>query len=222
MAGLGLDVKEVYTELGSLASLVNHSPVVTNERVIYEINAQATKPFIREHHLDATFAFDTALVVGDVVHIIETDKYYMAMNKTPEMFEDEVVEWSVVLYLCNLPALAHIIRPLEVRDTSSYNIVHGWHIVADDPVYGLLSDRIFGSAIEQSVQAGQLPVWRMDLYIPKFYDIKPLDRLVISATEFYKVEQVESYNYPGVNVAMIVEDTRPVATIVDGEVYEDV
>ena len=219
--GLGVDIKEVYAELGSLASIINRVPVITGETVIYEINAQATKPFIREHHLDATFPYDTQVTTEDVIRIEETGKIYMAMNKTPEMFENSIVEWNIVLYLCNLPTTAHIVRPVEIRDPTTYNMISGWQIVAENPVYGLITDRIFGSDLIQNNEAGQFPVWRVDLYIPKFYDIKPLDRLILSETEFYKIESIESYNYPGVQVALLVEDTRPNSIVVGGEVYED-
>lgn len=222
--GLGADIREVYTELGALATIVSRDPVVTGERVIYEINAQATKPFIREHHLDATLPYDTQVEPGDVLLIIETDKYYMAMNKTPEVFENSVVEYNVVLYLCNLPTTAHIIRPVEVRSETDYNIVHGWTVVVDSPVYGLISDRVFGSEITQAeTGAGQFPVYRIDLYLPKSYGVQPLDRFYVSATEYYKVETVENYYYPGVCVCMLVEDTRPenVDLIEDEDEYGD-
>lgn len=219
--GLGPDIEEVYSELGVLISIVNRVPIVVNQKLLYDVNAQGTKPFIREHHLDCTFPYNTPVVVGDILRIEETSTYHMVMNKTPELFENKVVEYSGVIYLCNLPIAAHIIRPIEIRNKVSYNMISGWHLVADAPLYGLLSDRIFGSNLEAGVMIGQDQIWRMDLYIPKFYDIQPLDRLVISPTEYYKVETIEAYNYPGVNVALLVEDTRPMHTMIDNEVYAD-
>lgn len=219
--GLELDIKEVYTELGSIASIANRTPVITGERVIYEINAQATKPFIREHHLDATFPYDTLMEAGDVLFVENMQKYYMAMNKTADMFADGIVEWSVVLYLCNLPTTACFLRPIEIRDPVSYDIVAGWQVFAPPPVYGLLTDRIYGTNLEQGEIVGQTPLWRVDCYLPKWYGLKPLDRVFVSSNEYYKVESVEYYNYPGVAVALMVEDTRPYINVVDGEIYDD-
>jgi len=218
--GLGEDIKEVYTELGSLATIVNRTPEIENERVIYEINAQATKPFIREHHLDATFPYDTQIETGDVLFIEEMAKYYMAMNKTAEMFENSKVEWNVVLYLCNLPTTACFLRPIEIRNPISYDMVSGWQVFAPPPVYGLLTDRIYGTNLEQGEIVGQVPLWRIDCYLPKWYGLKPLDRVFVSSTEYYKVESVENYNYPGVVVALMTEDTRPYVNVVDGEIYD--
>ena len=220
--GLGSDIKEVYSELGTAVSIISRTPIVTGEKVIYELNSQETKPFIREHHLDSTFPYDTAVTVEDILEFTETGDHYLVMNKTPEMFENSIVEYSMVLYKCNLPLTVHILRPLEIRDAVSYNMIGGWHIVKDSPVYGLISDRVFGSEITQAdTGAGQFPIYRIDLYISKFYGVKPLDRIVVSESEFYKVETVENYYYPGVCVCMLVEDTRPVSTIIGDEVYDD-
>ena len=221
MSGLGPDIDEVYEELGALVSIVNRSPVVTGQRVLYDINAQATKPFIREHQLDASFPYDTLITTNDVIKIIVSDRHYMVMNKTPELFENEIVEWSSVLYLCNIPTRAHVVRPVEVRNSQSYNMISGWQVLIDSPMYGLLSDRIFGTEIEQqSKEGGQFPIWKITLIAPKYYAVKPLDRLIITETEYYKIEAVESYYYPGMNQILLVEDTRSISTIIDGEVYD--
>jgi hypothetical protein len=221
MSGLGIDIKEVYTELASEFTIVNRSPVITGERILFEVNAQATKPFIREHQLDCTIPYDSAIETGDVVLMNKTNRYFMVMNKTPETFEDETVEWDVVLYFCNLPVTAHLVRPVEIRNKVTYNMTSGWQVTADAPLYGLLTDRITGSEIEQqNVAAGQLQLWSISLLLPKYYDVKPLDRLIISATEYYKIETIESYYYPGVYQIKLVEDTRKATVIIDGEVYD--
>lgn len=217
-SGLGPDIKEVYDELGAEITIVNRDTVVT-EKILYEMNSQATKPFIREHHLDCTFHYQTNLSTGDIIQVTETERYYMVMNKTPELFENSVVEYTGIMYLCNIPVNAHIMRPIEIRDAESYDMISGWSVVRDAPVYGVLSDRVFGSALDAGVTVGQAQLWRIDLYLPKWYNIQPLDRLVISEEEYYKIEQIESYNYPGCVVAMLTEDTRKANTIVSDEVY---
>ena len=216
MAGLGADLREVYDELGAITHIVNRTPVVTTERILYDLNAQATKPFIREHFLDATLPYNTLITTDDVIHIVSTGKYYLVMNKTPELFEDGIVEWNAVLYSCNLVSTACILRSVEVR--VDYDMTTAWTVVAEAPLYGLMSDRLFGSEIDQHTPSvGQEAVWRIDLYIPKSYGIKPLDRVYLTDYEYYKVEAVQEYNYPGVCVALLVEDTRPFASLEDDE-----
>jgi hypothetical protein len=220
MAGLGPDIEEVYTELGTVITIVNRTPQVS-EKILYEINAQGTKPFIREHHLDCTFPYNTSLVVGDIFYMPKTGRYHMVMNLTPDLFEDEIVEYNGVIYLCNLSVMAHVLRPVEIRDTVTYKMISGWQVIHDAPIYGLMSDRIFGSELNEEPVVGQSQLWKIDLYIPKWYNVQPLDRLVISATEYYKVETIEAYNYPGAVVALLVEDNRPMHTIIGDEVYSD-
>ena len=216
MAGLGADLREVYDELGAITHIVNRTPVVTTERILYDLNAQATKPFIREHFLDATLPYNTLITTDDVIYIVSTDKHYLVMNKTPELFEDSVVEYNTVLYSCNLVSTACILRSVEVR--VDYDMTTAWTVVAEAPLYGLMSDRLFGSEIDQHTPSvGQEAVWRIDLYIPKSYGIKPLDRVYLTDYEYYKVEAVQEYNYPGVCVALLVEDTRPFASLEDDE-----
>ena len=216
MPGLGADLREVYDELGAITHIVNRTPVITTERLLYDLNAQATKPFIREHFLDATLPYDTLITTDDVIFLVSTDKHYLVMNKTPDLFENGVVEYSAVLYSCNLVATACILRSVEIR--VDYDMTTAWTIVAEAPLYGLMSDRLFGSEIDQHTPSvGQEAVWRIDLYIPKSYGIKPLDRLYLTDTEYYKVESVQAYNYPGVCVAMLVEDTRPFVSLEDDE-----
>lgn len=220
-SGIGPDIKEVYDELGSSITIINRDPVITGHKIIYETNSQATKPFIREHHIDCSFPYNNPLDTGDIIKIDNVDRYYMVMNKTPELFEDQIVEYSSILYLCNIPTTACIVRPIEIRNSSTYDMINGWEMVIESPVYGVLSDRVFGSTIEQGLIEGQNPVWRIDLYIPKWYDIKSLDRIIVSPTEYYKIEAIESYNYPGSVVALLVEDTRPETIISGGEIVDD-
>ncbi|MCE5226092.1 MAG: hypothetical protein LLG05_09585 [Porphyromonadaceae bacterium] len=221
-SGLGPDIKEVYDELGVDITIINRDNI-TEEKILYDINSQATKPFIREHHLDCTFHYLTNLNVGDVFQVTETELCYMVMNKTPELFENNTVEYNGIIYLCNIPTTAHILRPIEQRDLTSYDMINGWTVLENAPVYGVLSDRVFGSQIEegQLIQGGQTQVWRIDCYLPKWYDVKPLDRLVISPTEYYKIESIQSYYYPGAIVALLTEDTRPAPTMDGDEVYDD-
>lgn len=218
---IGTDIKEVYQELGANFTIINRTPVVTGEKILYDMNTQATKPFIREHFIDCTFPYDTSVEVGDIIVMPSTQRYYMVMNKTPELFEDAMVEWAGILYLCNLPTTARIVRPLEIRDSQSYDMVSSWVSVVDSPIYGILSDRVFGSSVDPGIIEGQSLIWRIDCFLPKWYNVQPLDRIIISPTEYYKIETIQSYYYPGSNINLLCEDTRPATNFLNGEIYND-
>lgn len=207
-AGIGADITEVINEVGVTYTILRTPTNITGEKCVYDLNTQATKPFIREHQLDAEFVKDTSAVVGDVVRLLD-DRHYLVMNLIPEIFEDEVVSYSATLYLCNLPNTACLLRPAEIRDDETYDVVSGWQtIIAAGSMYGLLDDRAMGTMIDEFAEVGQIQLWKINLIIPKSYDAKPLDRLYVTATEYYKIEAVESYWYPGCNRCLLVEDTR--------------
>jgi len=65
-----------------------------------------------------------------------------------------------------------------------------------------------GSDIAQEDPTGQLTQWAIEAFVPASYGTKPLDRLIISPTEYYKVEVVELYRYPNIHALGLVEDTR--------------
>lgn len=207
MAGIGADISEVIGEVGLPFTILRTTGNISGEYCTYEMNTQATKPFIREHQLEADFIYTTQAVVGDIIEF-EDGRHYLIMNLIPEIFEEEVVNYSATLYLCNTPVTACLLRPQEIRDAETYNMVAGWQTIIAAPMYAVLDDRAFGSMVDEMEEVGQIQLWKINLIIPKNYGIKSFDRLVVSPTEYYKVDTVENYWYPGCHRALLVEDTR--------------
>ena len=206
MAGIGPDISEVINELGVLIEILR-IPTNISEKIIYDMNSQATKPFIREFHRDGSFSSDTKIETGDILHVLKTEEYLMVMNKTPDMFEDEIVEYASVLYKTNLPSTAKISRPSAAVRDADYNLTETWTDVVTR-AYGVIADKLQGSNIDQEEPTGQIQIWAIEAFVPAAYGVKPLDRLYISATEYYKIEKVEKYRYPGIHALDLVEDTR--------------
>jgi len=205
---IGPDIKEVIEELGDTFTVLQSGSFVAGGKCFTEMNTQSSKPFVREHHLDAVFSYDSTLESGDVIYISVYDAYFLVMNITPENFEDQKVENNSIIYKCNLNGSSKVLRPVETK--VGYQSVVSWQTIEEN-FYGLITNRIYGSEIDQESIVGQAEVWRLALYLSKDIDIRPLDRFVVSGvTEYYKVETIESYYFPGVNVILLTEDTRPV------------
>ena len=205
---IGPDIKEVIAELGDSFYVLQSGSFVTGGKCFTEMNTQSSKPFVREHHLDAVFSYDSTLQSGDVIYITVYGAVFLVMNMTPENFEDQKVENYSIIYKCNLNGNSKVLRPVETK--LGYRSVVSWQTVAEN-FYGLITNRIYGSEIDQESIVGQAEVWRLALYLPKTIDIQPLDRFVVSGiTEYYKVETIESYYFPGVKVILLTEDTRPI------------
>lgn len=206
MAGIGPDISEVINELGVAVEILR-TPTNIAEKIIYDMNSQATKPFIREFHRDGSFSSDTKIESGDILHVLKTEEHLMVMNKTPDMFENEIVEYASVLYKTNFPSTAKIATPGPQVRGADYNLTESW-IDTVAKAYGVIADKLQGSNIDQEEPTGQIQIWAIEAFVPASYDVKPLDRLYISATEYYKIEKVEKYRYPGILALDLVEDTR--------------
>ncbi|MGW8177643.1 MAG: hypothetical protein ACWGQW_02440, partial [bacterium] len=61
MSEIGQDIKEVFEEVGTafVFTTTQNRENNSGEYLVYEINRQVTKPFIREYFLEAETAFDT-------------------------------------------------------------------------------------------------------------------------------------------------------------------
>jgi len=206
MAGIGPDISEVINELGVVIEILR-TPTNISEKIIYDMNSQATKPFIREFHRNGSFSSATKIETGDILRVLKTEEYLMVMNKTPDMFEDEIVEYASVLYKTNIPSTAKISRPSSVARDVDYNLIEIWTDVVTR-AYGVIADKLQGTNIDQEEPIGQIQIWAIEAFVPSSYDARPLDRLYISATEYYKIEKVERYRYPGIHALDLVEDMR--------------
>ncbi len=57
--GVGADIKEVLADVGTSILIVRAARNISGEFIKYQLNAQVTKPFIREFFLDAMISYDT-------------------------------------------------------------------------------------------------------------------------------------------------------------------
>lgn len=171
----------------------------------FDLNAQATKPFIREHFRECSFAYDSVITPGDIVQDAVSSEDLMVMNVTPEILAQEIVSKSCVLYKCNVSG--EIRRQSGERDATTYAWVESWPVIKSD-AYGLLTMGLYGTDIDQKSEIGQIEVKDMSLYIPTRYGVQALDRYCPVSGEYYKIEAVEETRFPNIVVCQITEDTR--------------
>ena len=204
--GIGVDIADVIEELG-VPVIILRSPNNLTEKITYDTN-DVTVPFIREHFLNASFAYNTQIVSGDVLQF--NGESYLVINKTPDSFEGGVVEYEAVIFKCNLPAGALLVTPAETKAGSGdYTVTQGW-TVRKSPIYGLIYKGTRSALLNSEVSAGKETTFELFAFVSASYDSKPYDRLIISSTEYYRVQDVEKYAYPGVHVLSLVYDDRPV------------
>jgi len=204
--GIGADIKAVFQDVGTGITIVRDSGHVSGEYIDFTLNRQVTKPFIREHFLEASLAHDTVAVTGDVLRFNTTEDNYLLVNKTPEMFEDGVITYESVLYKCNITG-GVLLRPSgEVRD-AHYHKQTQWDTVKSD-VHALQTEALYGTDLLTDEELGRLSIENDELYIPTSVGVTVLDRWEPVSGEFYMVMSIKKRRYDAVDICMVEEDTR--------------
>ena len=205
---IGPDIKEAVEEVGLKITILRDSGNITGEHLRYKPNAQVTKPFIQEFFLEALLLYDTEIVVGDIIQFDVTEDKYIVMNRTPELFENEVILYNGVLYKCNI--VANIYRPDDsgARD-AQYHQATSWSLVKSS-VNALLTTPLYGVDLETDLELGMIGVSDLELYIPSSIGLEVLDRVIISPSEYYRAETIKKRRYSAVDVCDIGEDKRPI------------
>ena len=205
---IGPDLAEVYKEVG--ASVDIHKPdgtVLHGEYLDFDINRQVTKPFIREFFMEAAFSYVTGAAGGDVVELLVDGRKFLIMNLTGELFEDQIITRSAVLYKCN--EVASIKRLTKGGWGAGYKRSIIWSDIAVDvPV--LLTERFFGTGLGAVGPEDFMEYDILDnqLYISSEYDVKPMDRVWLSSVEYFQVDFIEKRKFDGVISCVLSEDTR--------------
>jgi hypothetical protein len=205
---IGPDIKEAIEEAGVAYTLIRDSGNISGEYLQAKSNAQVTKPFIREFFLEALICYDSGVVSGEILEFNTTGDRYMVMNLTPKMFENTVISYEAVLYKTNVSV--DIYRPDDsgARD-NQYHQETIWNLVQAN-VDVLITSPLYGISLETDQQLGLIGLKELELYIPTSVELEVLDRLVISPTEYYRVEAIKSRRYSAVDVCDIGEDERPI------------
>lgn len=216
MAGIGIDIAEVFAELGVEITILR-SPVNLQEKIVYEVNALSANTFLREHLLNCSLAYNTNVVTGDI--ILFHDCYYLVVNKTADDFENSIVEYSSTLYKCNMPSTAKLLRPNDTINGTTFVITHNWTVITD-LLYGVITQDKRTTRLDDEVSEGKQPVWVLECFIPSSNNAAIGDRIYLSSVESYRVQDIEYYRFPGVHVIYLVNDDRIAYPVPEPEIVE--
>lgn len=205
---IGVDIASVINELGTLATIIR-TPTNLTEKIMYEVDEKSTNSFTREYYLTASFIYNSVIVSGDVIQF--NSNSHLVANKTPDNFENSTVENLGVLYKCNLPSTAKVLIPGQTQNATTYEITPSW-TVRKALAYGLLYQDTRGTLKNEMSPTGKDPVFQLLCLVPASYGVVQDDRLLVTSTEYYRVQDIEKYQYPGIHVLSLVEDNRLVYT----------
>ena len=203
---IGPDIKEAIVEVGTKYTVLRDAGNITGNYLDSETNAQVTKPFVREFFLEAQFCYDSPAITGDIIQFDTTGENYIVMNSTPEMFENTIITYAVVLYKTNV--VMSIWRPVEIRDANTYHMRTSWNLISS-AMNALLTSPLYGIDLDTDEQLGLIGLQLHELYVPSSYGIQVLDRLKLSNGEFFRVEAIKKRRFEDVEVMDVGEDVRP-------------
>jgi len=204
------DYKEVITEIGEPATILRVTGNVSGQMIHTKVNAQITKPFIREFFMEADLPSDSLIVAGDVFRLAD-NRVFLVMNKTPKTFEAETYRHTAVLYKCN--AAGALFRPFQRKVAHKAEII--WARIVD-PCYALITESFYGHELEDKDPVGPVSKLAMDCYVSHSSGVQKGDRYFISATEYFQVESIMTRRYDSVDIALLGEDTRGSEMMVSG------
>ena len=197
------DIKDMIVEVGARYNIVDG---VSGEYSRMKLNRQVTKPFIQEFFIEGLVSYDVTLSVGDVAIVEKTKLPYLTVNKIADMHADEIINYAVIFYKCNVSG--ELLRPSgEVRSSQTYQKTTQWQTIKEN-CYGLQTEPLYGHDFDTDEELGSLGLEKHELYLPSSLGVKVLDRYTVVSGEYYRVETIKKRRYGGVDVVELGEDTR--------------
>ena len=203
MSGIGPDIAEVLDELGTLVTILR-SPSNVTERITYDVNGQASNPFMREHSLAFSANYETVIQSGDLLQF--EDLTYLVCNKTPDMFENDIVEYAGVMLKCNVGPFS-IVYLTTTPNSDTFVLTSTW-TVRKASCYGLIYRSSRSAVLNDEATLGKDTTFLLECFVPASYGAQKQDRVYISSTEYYRIQDIEKYAYPGIHILQLVEDDR--------------
>jgi len=200
---VGSDLKKAFQKVGVSFTVKRDSGNFSGEKLIYDIPT-AKDAFSREVTLDATFQYDTIVIEGDILELVDGRRVLVA-HKTPDVFQDAVVTNESVLFKCNVTN-GTIERQSGERDPQTYQLAPSWEIIKSN-VNSVLIE-VGGNQLSDREELGLVSVSKLEMFIPSGENLQVLDRFQAFSGEYYKVDVLKKHIYPNILVAELSQDTR--------------
>jgi len=207
MPGIGEDIKEVLEELGTTITITRPDGTTFIEKGDLVDYPTSSTEFIRQFFSTLTLVYDTRVIAGDIFKAV--NKYYLVINSTPSSFEDELVDFTVSVYRCNVHG--RIKRLTETRDPVTKLTIPVWSEVGN-AVRALQHESRLGNELVLEENLVGLSMFQHSLYLPSYMDIQIGDRwypMESSDTEYYRIYGIDKKRLESVFVCGLKEDTRP-------------
>lgn len=201
----GPDIEELLDDIGTAYTIIRDSGNITGEKLLAKVNRQVTKPFIREFFTEATLAYNSVTVGGDIIQF-DDGTQHLIVNNSARNFENEAFDRQAVLYKCNVSG------ELQRLSGSAWNGDYQTQqdfVTVNAQVYGLFTEELYGNIVDEDNPVGQVSEASISFFFPASIGIQELDRYVpVSGEQAYKIEDIDKHLFNGVWVAHLEKDTR--------------
>jgi len=199
-------IKQSLRHAGVAYTILRDDGDIAGEYMGARTTEQVTKPLTMEHFRVMDVPADTSLIAGDVVEFDKTDERFLVMNLHPNVLANEIALYQGAIYKCNVLA-GKVYRPSGEVWGDTYHKQTQWGLVKED-VSAMHVAALYGARLEDDEELALLGLMKDEVYLPKSIGVKVLDRWQPFSGEFYMVKVIEPRRFPGVDVAVVEEDTR--------------
>jgi hypothetical protein len=210
---LGDDIKEILTDVGAAFNIVQittspYSGEVAGGYCLIRPALQSSRPLVRELVTEAQFAFDTAVVNGDIINVPVIPQKYLVLTKAPRVFENAIFANPSMLYKVNFSGEWQRFSG-EASGYDSNYISNTIPVAMQNPIYGTIADFDILLSFEELSKVGEISREDHVLFVPSVYGVREQDRIMtVSGEMYYKVLGVTEARFAGVAVCRIKEDYR--------------
>jgi hypothetical protein len=205
------EIREVLIEVGS--SSVIRQPDGTETTTDYiddNSHAEHTNAAIRAFFIDLSLHSPTEATVGSTIKWGNTELLITSLS--PQMFEDEVVEYVASGYVVNTKGNFYYYEQEETPDESeNYDIIREWQeLYPGLEIRGTIMDRLYRSMIKSIAnESMDVETHKLNLFISDYYsEIAMGMQWRTTDGRKYKVEHVEDHNFIGIKVVFMSEELR--------------
>lgn len=199
-------IKKALQKVGLSYTIERSGGNISGEYLIYDTSILSSRIFVKEHAIDSMMAYDTQALPGDVL-LFSTNQHYLVAHKNPEVLLNTVIFYDAALLKCNINN-GKILRMSGETWGTNYRKV---------PVFAEVKTSLRGICTEATIsdptdlmeeKYGNIFTDKLHLYLASGEDLRALDRFEPRSGEYFKVEAVREWVYPGIQIAELSEDKR--------------
>lgn len=206
------EIRAVLQEVGTAITVIKpgQAPVTEGNYMDDNSHVAHTNPAIRAFFLDVSLHSPTDVSIGDTITWLNGAKKLLITAMLPEMFENEVVEYSASGYLVNSEGAFHNLVTEKPQASNNYQEKKNWvDLYPGETIYGSLMDRLYRSSVMAVAnESMDVQLNNLQLFVSSYYQDVAMGMRYTDASGVYKVEQTEDSTFPGIRIIYLTNETR--------------